>query len=495
MNRQNGKLIRSSSSILQHGHHIIAQGGNRRLYLQNNVQSAALVQSAEVVSKVTKLARSTVVPRVQQGISVGTEGLRVYKLTQTESEALKIRQRVQSVSPHTQNGVAASAPCARLQRFQRLPAGDVPEFVQSVRNFEATATLEPPPRPHLEEMLLSMDELHARWVHRPAAIKAASSEKWQSEQQKFLFLLAYPQRVRETMFQELICFFSWSYKTALKHWGAVLSAARSLDLPVSSAMVAQSSVLHILSKEEDPRRPTTPARQEEVEAAASALSTLGAIALRLAFMLGQRMGDVLNLWGPCTSEVHDVVSSRTFLAVRFRAGKTTAATQPYTLHLPAELSLAMELRALDLKAGGRYLFYADEAPSVGLSGRRETPSSKVALLTAIAEALRAVNPLLRCLSIRRGGLQMMALAGCSTECLLSHSRHKNKENLERYLNWGEVMLGPARERWAVADKALLEGYRVTEARGTLVVEVDEQEKLRALQAELAIASITLAGQT
>jgi hypothetical protein len=43
----------------------------------------------------------------------------------------------------------------------------------------------------------------------------------------------------------------------------------------------------------------------------------------------------------------------------------------------------------------------------------------------------------------------MALAGLSTDCLLAHSRHRRKENLERYLDWGKLLLCSARERFGI----------------------------------------------
>ena len=66
----------------------------------------------------------------------------------------------------------------------------------------------------------------------------------------------------------------------------------------------------------------------------------------------------------------------------------------------------------------------------------------------ILAALKAYDPRLSILSVRKGGLQSMAARGASEALLLHHSRHASTDNLMRYLDWGAYSLYSARERFA-----------------------------------------------
>jgi hypothetical protein len=85
------------------------------------------------------------------------------------------------------------------------------------------------------------------------------------------------------------------------------------------------------------------------------------------------------------------------------------------------------------------------------------------LLAQLRKFLQKVNPELTCLSLRRGGLQRMALEGYSTETLLTHSRHQRLENLHRYLNWGEVFLNAAREKYRTRPLEVHAQYNLSRA--------------------------------
>jgi hypothetical protein len=76
---------------------------------------------------------------------------------------------------------------------------------------------------------------------------------------------------------------------------------------------------------------------------------------------------------------------------------------------------------------------------------------------------KKIKPELSILSIRRGGLQRMALLGVSTECLLAHSRHKRRETLERYLDWGRLFLNPAKELLSASEEQEKQGFLLVRA--------------------------------
>jgi hypothetical protein len=301
----------------------------------------------------------------------------------------------------------------------------------------------------IPEEIWTIAQIRARWAARTTATRSLTSEKWQREQENYIWLLAFAQADREAIFAALRDARDWKYKTCEKYWSALLAGAMSIDAKVTAAMKAQQAVFHFLAMEELPARPTIPADPQEVEAAASRLETQGfaeeALALRVAYLLGQRMGDVLNLNGGSTDVLFDPKSGMWFVTILFRKTKTSRTCQPYSLHIPREEAVGKNLQqfAQDRKSQ-QYLFMDDE-------GRFE--QRKLQGLQRIKAALQSVNNGLSVLSIRRGGLQVMALAGLSTECLLAHSRHRQVENLHRYLEWGKLMLNPARERWNMGGAA------------------------------------------
>jgi hypothetical protein len=94
--------------------------------------------------------------------------------------------------------------------------------------------------------------------------------------------------------------------------------------------------------------------------------------------------------------------------------------------------LAKALKNLDENRPEQYLLVSHDA------------NAKSQALATIKAALVGVNTNPMVLSVRRGGPQAMALAGCSTETPLAHSRHRSLDTPNRYLNWGEVQLTAAK---------------------------------------------------
>ena len=131
------------------------------------------------------------------------------------------------------------------------------------------------------------------------------------------------------------------------------------------------------------------------------LSFLWGFACRLTSLSGLRRRDVAYLYPPATT-------------VTFRCGKTILATGPYTVTaaLPAKVRHLIEAR-----------------PPEDLLFPR-SPSLYYNRLRAILPSGYEVR------SFRRGALQAMAQAGTPEETLLLFSRHRNIENLRRYLQWG-----------------------------------------------------------
>ena len=58
----------------------------------------------------------------------------------------------------------------------------------------------------------------------------------------------------------------------------------------------------------------------------------------------------------------------------------------------------------------------------------------------IRNLLKAKNPEYNLLSLRKGGLQRMALRGLPYAAILEYSRHTTIDMLMRYLDWGKCAL-------------------------------------------------------
>lgn len=279
------------------------------------------------------------------------------------------------------------------------------------------------------------EELKKIWVARPQSLKDATTAEYQLGKMQRMDMLAMSnEKEREEEFDKRVSFLDWDPSTAACYWSQLIKLAEDVGLPVSFAMRTKAKVLRNLSKEVVPGRPTVPLSTAQLFAVLPRLVRCLSAAVALAFVLGQRMGDTLKLEVGCLALIRDVATTTSFLAIQFRRGKTTRRRQPFSLHLPATSKLATDL--LELQAEGR-----DGDP---LFPSAADPDKAISTIRA---ALQQIDPTLGVLSIRRGGLQHLALTGASTEVLLHHSRHAKLEMLERYLGYGQLALHPARQRF------------------------------------------------
>jgi hypothetical protein len=140
--------------------------------------------------------------------------------------------------------------------------------------------------------------------------------------------------------------------------------------------------------------------------------------LALMWMTTQRVGCILSL---LKEDISSSNEDRPRLRVTFRFGKGVKLRgHPYTIHttaLPAFVSDPIHRIMKSLKDTD-HLF-------PNMTAEKMLPH------------IRSVDPLLEARSVRRGSLQCLAQAGCSTEVLLMYSGHTQAKTLYRYLNWGE----------------------------------------------------------
>ena len=291
--------------------------------------------------------------------------------------------------------------------------------------------------------LPTIPALLAKWAARPQSVVDRHKAAWNKDKRRFLLLLSFSQTDRELILTSMQEGASRTNKTKEKWFSAVCAAARDIDIPVTREMAAHSAVLRFMALQEAPSRPTAPLTPTDATQLSKMLTERNlqglATAVGIAFLLGQRMGDVMNLGTNALCVVHDLASNVWMIALTFRETKTSRVTQPYSLHIlrdSPEGQQLMNLQQEQLRKKATHLF--------------GDPLTRLDDYKRIVDVMRLIDKDYSILSIRRGGLQLMSLMGLSIDCILAHSRHRRRETLERYLGFGQVLLAPARERFNLA---------------------------------------------
>lgn len=286
-------------------------------------------------------------------------------------------------------------------------------------------------------------ELVAAWDARSATRKALVSRQYQDLQRRFLYLsvLDAPEFIQQFDLEKTKR--SWSGATAALYFVAALEARETIGMIVEEELRLKAKLLTYEEKEEDGVRPTLAATPQQIQQAATFLQPQHAAALLVSFELGQRLGDCLNLFADKVQTFLDPQTRVDFVALTFVKGKTTRRRDPYTLHMPLHTQAGQAVHSLVTST-----LQTKQSASKTKSPTKLLFGPKQAALLAIRQALKQVHNDLSILSVRRGGLQRMALGGCSVACLMHHSRHADETMLNRYLQWGLYNLEMARERYS-----------------------------------------------
>lgn len=348
------------------------------------------------------------------------------------------RERPNPLDTHTtktleEQGPATGKPTRRKQLNLQEKSTTTATQSQPDTNHEETETT------FLSTTLTQMEvrtlhRLQKKWQERPAPRKNSVSAQWQKTQERFLELLCLNQEEMLEEFEVRRDVYQWTYGTASQYWSGLMKASETVAIPPTAEMRLQGKIYSFLKNEEDPKRKTIAITEEQIVQATRHTSTATSIAIRLSFALGQRFGDTLKVETANVGDILDTATNTTFLYVTYRKGKTTRRRAPYTVHLLRASPLAQEITDLQTtrtKLGAKELFC--------------TPDESLHTLREARIALKEQSEDLCILSIRRGGLQRMALSGMSQECMMHHSRHSTKALLDRYLEWGRLSLDAARE--------------------------------------------------
>jgi len=313
-----------------------------------------------------------------------------------------------------------------------------------------------------DEEIASLAALRDRWAARDAPTRGESSQAYQDLQERLLPLLVLPDSEVLEEFEARRDEGGWGEATSSQYWAALRKAAHVLDIRLSGLFRTQAKIFGFLAKEACERRPTVPATDIQVTAVCEALcadtaTASLAVAVQLAYKLGQRIGDTLQVVPSAVGLIVDDFTKVEFVRITYRRGKTTRRRQPFTLHLEASSPLGiavMDLAQRQTHAMANLLFVPSGGPGTQVvQGARSTgkqEDKRVKCLKLLALHMKAEG--LTLLSLRRGGLQAMAQSGASIATLMHHSRHSTTELLDRYLGWGACNFIAARELHSLAQK-------------------------------------------
>jgi hypothetical protein len=240
---------------------------------------------------------------------------------------------------------------------------------------------------------------------------------------RFLFLFDEKPHMRWTTFDRLTkhC----TDATRATYWGGVLSLIKEMGEVV---LDGEKKAMAWLEKQANLRvgvHTPSPMTETQVAQLFDQLNDPVALALVIAWTLGQRPSDVLQLE---TKGVHNNPTGG--VTLEFIRGKVIPAIGPFVIPLPQGPAEQM-LRSLHhARRGHQFLF-----------SQGNTQHEREALTHQAASILEDIHPSLEVRSVRRGGLQRMASSGMLYPDILKFSKHTSEASLNRYLNNGICATG------------------------------------------------------
>lgn len=250
------------------------------------------------------------------------------------------------------------------------------------------------------------------------------SSGWMATLERFLGFLDLPVHARWRALDELRVRAGWRWTTTDTYWGAICAAAKLLHRsPDAPAMREASAFFAKKAAAEIPAYPSALDSSEFRNILAELLTVSGVefqarLAICISFLFGQRLPDILQLQ---TEDVERIEVTGS-VCITVRRGKVIRWVQPYCLHLKADSLLASALEA----------FATQREPY--------QPMFDCNVLGVARDILKLQRNDLEIRSVRRGGLQALALLGVDIGELRRHySKHSTDAMLLRYLSHGSML--------------------------------------------------------
>lgn len=265
----------------------------------------------------------------------------------------------------------------------------------------------------------------AQWTKRHPAYTSLSPT-YMASQKRMLFLADTEPQNRFAAFEELCFNRRLAPTTADSYWTTWLSVQKTLSITPSPSDQRVTKLLKARSMAYPVAFPH-PMTINDVNGITDAYGTTLpslVVIIAVAFLNGQRISDMIQL------AAADITCNEEFVLLTVRRGKTiSVSSHPYTLWLRRKTFPAEELLHIAKTASVEDRLF--------LFSQTNSDRERDTVLLNIRSILLSVNESLELRSIRRGGLQRMAILGFPLETILEFSRHASVPMLMRYLNWGQ----------------------------------------------------------
>ena len=253
------------------------------------------------------------------------------------------------------------------------------------------------------------------------------SQGYKSAQLRVLFLADYPHAKRFTRFEAECLKHRLAPTSAASLWVAWIAVQKSITELTSIERAADAKALNQLEIRANKHhvwfaKPLTREMLQDVMTISDSDPSMASL-IAMSWTLGQRLSDMIRLHPTDVTPSHIPNT----ICICVRRFKTERTNQPYTLFANTSSTWYKQFcRDVSRAAKHKTFIYTNE----------DTQEEHNAVIHRATELLRHVDSDLESRSVRRGGLQDMAIRGTPSKVILKFSRHASLEMLDRYLNWG-----------------------------------------------------------
>ena len=263
-------------------------------------------------------------------------------------------------------------------------------------------------------------ELMSRWSFRASAYRRSGSE-FQSVQLRFLPFAQLHPLLRFDVFNTISEQKAWRWSTRETYWGTIISMLRVCQIPICDH---DGKNLAYLKAKAQTELPSTAPPMLEIHIFMLRVDKISLLII-ITFFLGQRISDM------AIAQLPHIRVMGHFIAITLVEGKVIPRIGPYTLFISSSTFYGQAmLHLMQQRAGEKFLW---------------EPGT-------LAEATVRLHEMgLENRSVRRGGLQQMAMLRWPPHVILRFSKHVDEPMLMKYLGHGQVVLHDALTMIAVQN--------------------------------------------
>jgi integrase len=236
-------------------------------------------------------------------------------------------------------------------------------------------------------------------------------------QKRMLFPMDHPAQERFALFDKVTRHVAASTRAA--YWAAYMALQKIFEIAPSASDRKTQRYFEAKSWETPQTNPTTPLTSSQLNTLLERDDSPMATMIAVAYELGQRLGDMLQL------HYKDVVEEAHRVLVTVRRGKVVPRIGPFTLALPKRSPAARRLMALWRLRKDLFLL-----------SEHNSQEERTNLAKTAHKKLSQLDQTLGVRSVRKGGLMRLAGTGKPLSTILLFSRHATTQMLYKYLGEG-----------------------------------------------------------